>query len=670
MAEEPPQTPPPTESGSGSAPAAPGDPPTRPGAAPEASVSPSHSSHGSHSGSSHHPQLPTITFIEELKRRNIGRVALLYIGVAYVSLEIFELFFHLLEMPPWTGRAGVLLAVIGFPITLLIAWAYEITPEGLKPTDEVPIRKSIAVQTGRRLDRAIIVVLAVALSYFVVDKFWLSKHAGHAAESESAAEHTEATPEGTASHPTATASATPVAVIPEKSVAVLPFVDMSEKHDQEYFSDGLSEELIDRLVKVPDLRVPARTSSFYFKGKQATIAEIAKALGVAHVLEGSIRKSGNSLRITAQLIRVDNGYHVWSQTYDRRLDDIFKVQDEISAQVVKSLKSALFHYSIPKGVGTRNIEAYDLYLQASALYQQSANFNPGVAKALESALKLDPSFSEAWALLSSEFVNEAMSSFYDKAPRDKVRAASDRARRAAQHALDVSPDSADAHAAMTKLLAFIDWDFAAADFQVQRALTLEPENQGALAWKGLLEGIMGHPQLAHDFVLKSLNKDPLNAVTYNNLWRSLTNLGRFQEAVDALRKQASLGGSWRGYHANLSISLLLAGDQSAAKAEVEAEEDHDTKTLANSMISFAAGDHTKADTWLKEMEQKGSQYAYDLATIRAFRGEHDLAFKWLEQAYRQRDYNCIFVKSDPLLKGLHGDPRWNTFLQKMKLPVD
>src|ERR1700733_6141123 len=265
-----------------------------------------------------HEHLPHLLsgFLDKLKRRNVGRVAILYIVVSYLILEPFEMFFHLLDLPVWTGRTAVALMVLGFPVALLFAWIYEITPTGIKPSTEVDPQQSIARQTGRKLDYAIIAVLAVALIYFVADKFWISKRVA------------VATPAATVIP--AVVSAPAALVIPEKSVAVLPFVDMSEKKDQENFSDGLSEELIDKLTKIAELRVPARTSSFYFKGKQATIGDIAKALSVAYVLEGSVRKSGKTLRITAQLIKTDAGFHVWSETYDRPLNDVFKLQDEIA----------------------------------------------------------------------------------------------------------------------------------------------------------------------------------------------------------------------------------------------------------------------------------------------------------------------------------------------------
>jgi TolB-like protein len=262
------------------------------GDAPQSGEKPSEAVPPLAGGSSHRPRV-AVRFLDELKHRNIVRVGILYVIVAWLILEPVHVIFHMLETPAWANRAVIVLLAIGFPAALLFAWVYEITPEGLKPTVKVEPSQSIRNQTRQRLNRAIIAVLVLAMAYLLVDKIWLSKY--------TASERRVGT----------VVPAVPPAApaISDKSVAVLPFVDMSEKKDQEYFSDGLSEELIDRLSHSEDLRVISRTSSFFFKGKQVTIAEIAKTLGVGHVLEGSVRKSGQALRITAQLIRASDGRH-------------------------------------------------------------------------------------------------------------------------------------------------------------------------------------------------------------------------------------------------------------------------------------------------------------------------------------------------------------------------
>jgi TolB-like protein len=332
------------------------------------------------------PREPTVRLrlLQELRRRNVLRVAVLYLIACWLILEPTHVIFHMLEVPPWANRLVVLLMAIGFPAVLLFAWVYEITPEGLKPTAEVEPHRSIRKQTAQRLNRAIVAMMAVALAYFVVDKFWISKR------SPSAPPTTYVT-----SVAPAPALATPA--ISDRSVAVLPFVDMSEKKDQEYFSDGLSEQLIDMLTKIPDLRVPARTSSFYFKARSEDVPTIARRLLVAHVLEGSVRKSGQQLRITAQLVRADTGYHVWSETYDRRLDDIFKIQDEIAGAVVRALKLRLLDSPSSRERRTANPEAYNQYLIGRQFFVRG-NWQDyrRAMQAYRKAVDLDPDYAPAW----------------------------------------------------------------------------------------------------------------------------------------------------------------------------------------------------------------------------------------------------------------------------------
>jgi TolB-like protein len=309
-----------------------------------------------------------------------------------------------------------------------------------------------AARRAKWMVAGIVAVLLLALAYLVVDKLRLSKDG---AEEKPAAAAAPAA--GPAAH-----------AIPEKSVAVLPFVDMSEKKDQEYFSDGLSEELIDMLTKMPELRVPARTSSFYFKGKQTTVAEIAKSLGVANVLEGSVRKSGNTLRITAQLIRVDSGYHVWSETYDRQLDDIFKIQDEIAGAVVKALKVSLLEGGVTRTTPTSNTEAYTLYLQGQAIGKNAAQ-SADVERAidhLQRALKLDPVFARAWAALAGWRIFN-----YSYFTNGNYQQALNEARYAAEQALKLDPNLSDAHAAMSDVYS-LEGNWMAADAEINKAITL------------------------------------------------------------------------------------------------------------------------------------------------------------------------------------------------------
>jgi adenylate cyclase len=578
-------------------------------------------------------------------------VAILYIVVSYLILEPFEMFFHLLDLPVWTGRTAVALMVLGFPVALLFAWIYEITPTGIKPSTDVDPQQSIARQTGRKLDRAIIAVLAVALIYFVADKFWLSKRVA------------VMTPAATLA-PVAV-SVPIVPVIPEKSVAVLPFVDMSEKKDQEYFSDGLSEELIDMLTKIPDLRVPARTSSFYFKGKQTTIADIAKMLSVTHVLEGSVRKSGNKLRVTAQLIRVDTGYHLWSQTFDRDAGDIFQIQDDISNAVVGALKVSLGALVAPHSDGTSNKDAYDLYLLAKSNYD-GANSKEDFQKIvdqLNEAIRLDPSFGRAWAFLSG-----TLSTMGGFGLLDATIAFND-ARSAALKGVALSPKEPDGHRALAKVLYLHDWDWERAESEMNQALSFAPEDPANLTAASVIASILGRANVAVRYSTRAVAKDPLSSVSWDQLGEDQMYAGNTAEAIAALRRAQELNPSYPNAHFNLGVALLLSGKPTEALAEFERDADDDDRTAGRALAYYSMRRTEEADAALRKTESAAETGgAFTTSQIHAYRGERDQAFAWLNRAYQRREPDCSILKVDPLLENLRTDPRFKAFLRKMKLP--
>jgi TolB-like protein len=324
----------------------------------------------------HHPLLHLPVF-EQLKQRNVFRVAVLYLVVCWLVLDPVHVVFHMLDVAIWANRLVVMLMAVGFPAVVIFAWVYEITPEGLKPTVEVPHHKSIRKLTGRRLDRAIIAVLAVALAYFVIDKFWISRHVAAPQPIASAA------PESAARTSAVPPAAAPFAP-PPHSIAVLPFVNISGDKEQEYFSDGLTEELLNSLSRINELQVAARTSAFYFKGEHVDLSTVAHKLNVASVLEGSVRRSGHTIRVTAQLNNAVTGYHLWSQTYDRDMSDVLKLQTDIANAVANALKVTLLGDvagRIEVG-GTRNPAAFDAYLRGfKAFYEGIIS---GVSDARES----------------------------------------------------------------------------------------------------------------------------------------------------------------------------------------------------------------------------------------------------------------------------------------------
>ncbi len=330
---------------------------------------------------------------QELKRRNVFRVAVAYLAASWLVLQILQLVVEGAEAPAWIMKVMLALAGIGFPLVIGFSWAYELTPEGLKREREVERTDSITDQTGRRLDRVIIALLAVAVVYFV----WERQAHDHAAEV--IADPVAATEES----PTLDSAPEPVATTTVRnSIAVLPFVNMSSDQDQEYFADGLTEEILNSLAKTPDLLVAARTSSFSFKGTNQPITEISDALGVGHVLEGSVRRGGDTLRITAQLIRASDGFHLWSETFDRTMEDIILVQEEIAVQIARALDTAMDPEALKAmmAVGTNSVAAYNEYLTGVGLDRAALNVDPYEAlnarDAFERAIELDPEFAEAW----------------------------------------------------------------------------------------------------------------------------------------------------------------------------------------------------------------------------------------------------------------------------------
>jgi adenylate cyclase len=600
----------------------------------------------------HHSSIQ-FRFFEQLKHRNVIRVGILYLVVSWLILDPVHVLFHMLDVPVWANRLVVILMAVGFPAVLLFAWVYEITPEGLKPTVEVPHGQSIRKLTGRRLDRAIIAVLAVALAYFVVDKFWISKRV--------AQEKPLAT--------TSLGSAPSVLVQPtisQKSVAVLPFLDMSEKKDQEYFSDGLSEELIDMLTKIPELRVPARTSSFYFKGKEATVSDIAKALGVAHLLEGSLRKSGDTLRITAQLIHADNGYHIWSETYERKLDDIFKVQDSIAAAVVQALKVSLIGGTVHNTVGTRNVEAYTLYLRGREIDNREVSKEELeiAADYLRKAVALDPAFVGAWARLVIILCHEVR--WFDVRPQ-KVSAD---VHGAMERVLSLGPKSISAHEAMAQVHMALDGDWRAAAAEFAQAYELDPADaDNARRLADINARLTGDNEGALLLYRKAIELDPVNFRNYQSLSLAYENLGRFADAEACLRKAIDLDPTVPGLHGALGFELAQLGRRTEALAEIQRETDEESRQYSLARAYWAFRHKGASDAAVATLEQRYAATAPgDIAEAHAYRGEVDQAFDWLNRAYLANPENLLDLKPDLAFKSIRGDPRYKALLRKMNLP--
>jgi TolB-like protein len=450
--------------------------------------------------------------------------------------------------------------------------------------------------------------------------------------------------------------------ITDKSIAVLPFVDMSEKHDQEYFSDGLSEELIDMLTKVPELRVPARTSSFYFKGKQTTIADIAKALSVAHVLEGSVRKSRNTLRITAQLIRVDNGYHVWSETYDRKLDDIFKIQDEIAGAVVTALRVHLLPTQPVVSHGTLNAEAYNQLLLGRQFQNRGTlDDRRRAVEAYSKAIALDPNYAAAEAGLAyaGAYVSDLTG---DVAGIKRAEAAADRA-------VALAPEQADGYAARGFVRSVFSWDWAGAQSDFAKALALDPADSTVQRRFGSLLASLGLLPQAVVALRKATALDPLSNSAWEHLGRYLTFSRDFAGAHEALHRALEIQPESPYGLNDLGELLLLEGNGAEALAMFRKVVNEDLRLSGIAMAEHTVGRAKESQQALDELIAKYAHgSAFQIAESYAWRDEKDRAFEWLERAYQQRDGGLAEIKGDPPLASLRGDRRYKAFLHKMNLP--
>jgi TolB-like protein/Tfp pilus assembly protein PilF len=462
-----------------------------------------------------------MSLVQELKRRNVFRVAIAYVVTAWLLLQVADVVLSNIEAPAWVFKAFMLAIGIGLPLAILFAWIYELTPDGIRKESSIDRQQSVTGSTARKLDRTIIAVLAIALGYFIIDKVVVD---------------TDAPPQDTSaavSGPKSLGATTKADPIADRSIAVLPFVNMSSDPEQEFFSDGISEELLNVLAQIRSLRVAARTSSFQFKGDNQDISKIAEQLNVAHVLEGSVRKSGTRLRITAQLIRADTGYHLWSETYDRELEDIFDVQDEIASAIGKALETELglvdeTPQPIPAVMQAANTPAYEAFLRGRRLIHQRGRVSLEEAVAhLERSLRLDANYAPAHAQLAiaTILLLESASTYGDLSMEEVNR-------RAMPH--------------------------------INKAFELAPELPEAYAARALIHSFQGMPQESLADTRKALNLNPsyIDAM----LWQRGTflDLGRFDEAEELLDEILEIDPLSIIGRINLVNIRLLQGDVAAA----------------------------------------------------------------------------------------------------------
>jgi TolB-like protein/Tfp pilus assembly protein PilF len=586
--------------------------------------------------------------LTELKRRNVYKVAAAYAVVGWLLIQVATQVFPFLEIPNWAIRLVIFVTAIGFPIALIIAWAFELTPEGIKRTE--------AADAARLRSRGglwiAVVVVAATLS---VGLFFVGRYtAGHATARPASEELRRGKQSELAT------------VGPDKSIAVLPLINESGDPKDEYFSDGLSEELIAALAQISGLKVIGRSSSFRFKDRKEEPKTIGEKLGVSTLLDGTVRKQGDRVRIVAELVNAADGIELWTRTFDRELKDIFAVQQEIAKAVAESLKVTLLGGDARsvQGSAPSNAEAHNAYLQGHfyLVRRNVEDFRKAIGY-YDQAIKLDPEYAlayaergEAWTILGDLTGQRPMA--YPKARSD------------AEKAVSIAPALAEARAALGFVRCFVDWKFADGLSELKRAKELSPTNPTANDLLARIIVYVGRFDEAERQAREAVELDPLSTVTQSNLARVLFYAGKLDEADAAARKAAELQPTGAANHRWQVLIAAQRGDGDAALREAQLEPDPGFRRFELAVAHYVRGDRAAADAALADLIANAREgFAYQIAEVYALRGEKDEAFKWLQIAFDDRDAGMLGLLVDPLLRGLRDDARYKNLLAKVGLPA-
>jgi len=580
-------------------------------------------------------------FFAELKRRHVYRVAIAYGVVAWLLIQVATQVFPFFELSNFVVRVVVAASVLGFPVALIIAWAFEMTPQGLKRADDVAPDDYIPRWSTRKFAALVVSVAILAAGVPLVHVLrkkpaFLSRVSAASAPS-------------------------------QKSIAVLPLLNESGDPGDEYFSDGLSEELIAALAQVKGLKVIGRSSSFRFKDKREDSKTIGEKLGVSTLLEGTVRKQGDQVRIVAELVNAADGTELWSRTFDRELKDIFAVQAEIAEAVATSLELTVLGTQDKPAMNaaTKSVEAHNAYLQGHFYFERGnlEDYRKAVGF-FEQATRLDPEYalayaelSEAWAWigdLSSEKQKEAWAA-----------AGSD-----AEKAVVVDPALAEAHAALGWVRFFIEWRFAEGLAELRRAQQLSPWNPTANDLMARVVVYLGQFQEAEKLARQAVELDPLAYQARTSLTRILFTEGKLDEAEASARKAAELQPAAAGCHRWQVFVAIQRGDGEAALREAQLEPNEGYRRFELALAHYTRGDRPTADAALAELIAKNRNFmAYQIAEVYAWRGETNKAFEWLQVSLDNHDTGTPSIFINPFMRGLRHDARYKNLLAKIGLPV-
>jgi TolB-like protein/Tfp pilus assembly protein PilF len=583
-------------------------------------------------------------FFAELKRRNVYKVAVAYAVVGWLLAQIATQIFPFLEIPNWVVRLVIVLIAIGFPIALVIAWAFEATPEGIKRTEDVDVAAAAKQPKKHTWIYVVAIGAAFSIGLFFVGRYSVRN--------------------------TASAAGTELSA---KSIAVLPFDNLSRDPDNAFFAEGVQDEILTRLAKVADLKVIARTSTQKFKSSPENLPDIAKQLGALNILEGSVQKVNDQVRVNVQLINAVTNAHLWAEIYDRKLSDIFAVQSDIAKTVADTLQAKLTgsEKQMIAAQATTDTTAYELYHKGRSLWGKRTGDNiPKAIAFYDQAIARDPNYALAYAGLASAYI---LSPFYAGANRLEMSA---KAKEAALKSLRLDPNLAEAHLALGKVLFFGEIDLAGAMREYKRAIELKPNDADAHHWYGN-DALCALEQFEEAIIegRRSVELDPLSVVINADLGVTFFYARRYDESAKQLRKTLELDPTSFYTHYNLGIALQAAGDLSGAIVEYEKAKQLGDNTYVSTLYAQAkarAGDKDAAQRMLSELDELSKHrevVGYFRALLYLSLNNKDEALRWLEQGFKERDgSNISTINVDPLLLSLHGDPRFDALVQKVIAP--